>query len=224
MLAPDPGRPKNVRAAFTETSPAARRTGLCCALLVRRRYNCDAGPHRSTRRRGARRHERASAGPTSDQIHRYPSGRLMVSGRLAPPCLLPSWLLSVCGPSDVLGSPVWIERSLRSVLTGICRPVDPFPIRLMEGTWSMVTFGVDAHKRTHTIVAVDDRGRSLGQTDDRHHQQRSSRPGPVGGQIRRGAPLSGRRLPTLVSPVGARPVGRRRTGRAGAAQADGTRA
>ena len=28
----------------------------------------------------------------------------------------------------------------------------------------MVTFGVDAHKRTHTIVAVDDRGRSLGQT------------------------------------------------------------
>ena len=28
----------------------------------------------------------------------------------------------------------------------------------------MVTFGVDAHKRTHTVVAVDDRGRPLGQT------------------------------------------------------------
>jgi len=27
----------------------------------------------------------------------------------------------------------------------------------------MVTFGVDAHKRTHTIVAVDDRGTPLGQ-------------------------------------------------------------
>ena len=27
----------------------------------------------------------------------------------------------------------------------------------------MITFGVDAHKRTHTIVAVDDRGRPLGQ-------------------------------------------------------------
>jgi len=26
----------------------------------------------------------------------------------------------------------------------------------------MVTFGVDAHKRTHTIVAVDDRGTPLG--------------------------------------------------------------
>ena len=28
----------------------------------------------------------------------------------------------------------------------------------------MVTFGVDAHKRTHTIVAVDDNGKPLGQT------------------------------------------------------------
>ena len=27
----------------------------------------------------------------------------------------------------------------------------------------MVTFGVDAHKRTHTIVAVDGRGTPLGQ-------------------------------------------------------------
>ena len=27
----------------------------------------------------------------------------------------------------------------------------------------MVTFGVDAHKRTHSIVAVDDRGTPLGQ-------------------------------------------------------------
>ena len=28
----------------------------------------------------------------------------------------------------------------------------------------MVTFGVDAHKRTHTIVAVDDHGKPVGQT------------------------------------------------------------
>ncbi len=27
----------------------------------------------------------------------------------------------------------------------------------------MVTLGVDAHKRTHTVVAVDDNGRQLGQ-------------------------------------------------------------
>jgi len=28
----------------------------------------------------------------------------------------------------------------------------------------MVTFGVDAHKRTHTIVAVDDHAKPLSQT------------------------------------------------------------
>ena len=28
----------------------------------------------------------------------------------------------------------------------------------------MITFGVDAHKRTHTVVAIDDRGIPLGQT------------------------------------------------------------
>lgn len=28
----------------------------------------------------------------------------------------------------------------------------------------MVTFGVDAHKRTHTIVVIDDHGKPLGQT------------------------------------------------------------
>ena len=28
----------------------------------------------------------------------------------------------------------------------------------------MITFGVDAHKQTHTIVAVDDRGTPVGQT------------------------------------------------------------
>jgi transposase len=33
----------------------------------------------------------------------------------------------------------------------------------MEVTRDMVTLGVDAHKRTHTMVAVDDNGRELGQ-------------------------------------------------------------
>jgi transposase len=28
----------------------------------------------------------------------------------------------------------------------------------------MVTFGIDAHKRTHTVVAVDDHGKPVGQT------------------------------------------------------------
>ena len=46
-------------------------------------------------------------------------------------------------------------------LGGRGRPV-PRPI---EGrNRSMVTFGVDAHKRTHTIVVIDDHGKPLGQT------------------------------------------------------------
>jgi transposase len=33
----------------------------------------------------------------------------------------------------------------------------------VKGDWIMVTLGIDAHKRTHTVVAVDDLGRQLGQ-------------------------------------------------------------
>jgi transposase len=33
----------------------------------------------------------------------------------------------------------------------------------VKGDWIMVTLGIDAHKRTHTVVAVDDAGRELGQ-------------------------------------------------------------
>src|SRR5215210_8837162 len=40
----------------------------------------------------------------------------------------------------------------------------PVPNHTRKGHGSVITFGVDAHKRTHTIVAVDDRGTPLGQT------------------------------------------------------------
>src|SRR6476661_8053540 len=40
----------------------------------------------------------------------------------------------------------------------------PLPRPIEGRTRSMVTFGVDAHKRTHTIVAVDEHGTPLGQT------------------------------------------------------------
>jgi transposase len=33
----------------------------------------------------------------------------------------------------------------------------------VKGDWIMVTLGIDAHKRTHTVVAVDELGRELGQ-------------------------------------------------------------
>ena len=62
------------------------------------------------------------------------------------------------------GLPVWLKRSVVIALTGICRPVDPCPSSGKEGHGFMVTFGVDAHKRTHTIVAVNDRGTPVGQT------------------------------------------------------------
>src|SRR5215213_4562918 len=39
----------------------------------------------------------------------------------------------------------------------------PVPVHRRKGHGSMVTFGVDAHKRSHTVVAVDDRGTPLGQ-------------------------------------------------------------
>ena len=100
----------------------------------------------------------------------------------------------------------------------------------------MVTFGVDAHKRTHTIVAVDDRGTPVGQTtvgttsqdhlvllrwaarfgaerrwavEDCRHQPRSSCAAALGGPVRRGTPLGGAGLPSPVSPARARSIGRR---------------
>jgi transposase len=34
---------------------------------------------------------------------------------------------------------------------------------LEKGDWHMVILGIDAHKRTHTVVAIDDAGRQIGQ-------------------------------------------------------------
>ena len=39
----------------------------------------------------------------------------------------------------------------------------------------MVTLGIDAHKRTHTVVAVDEPGRQLGARPRPADQRRSSR-------------------------------------------------
>ena len=66
----------------------------------------------------------------------------------------------------------------------------------------MVTFGVDAHKRTHTIVAVDDHGKPLGQTTigttSKDHLGLVRWAARFGG-----APMGGRRLPSPVPQVGA---------------------
>ena len=47
----------------------------------------------------------------------------------------------------------------------------------------MVTFGVDAHKRTHTIVAVNDRGTPSVRPRS-HDQPRSSCAAALGGPVR----------------------------------------
>jgi transposase len=35
-------------------------------------------------------------------------------------------------------------------------------LKIKKGDWDMVIFGIDAHKRTHTVVVIDERGRELG--------------------------------------------------------------
>lgn len=47
--------------------------------------------------------------------------------------------------------------------TEVCPPTGPVAHQRRQETDTMVRFGVDAHKRTHTIVAVDEVGRKLGE-------------------------------------------------------------
>src|SRR4051794_26957664 len=56
--------------------------------------------------------------------------------------------------------PPWLKRSVASHPTGICPPAGPCPhTRGRHGY--MVVVGIDAHKRTHTAVIVDEQGRQL---------------------------------------------------------------
>jgi transposase len=73
----------------------------------------------------------------------------------------PSWPLPVL---RLLGSitdwSTWPERSLYRYLIGMC----PSQVRLPlddEGVLIMLILDVDAHKRSHTVVAIDDAGRQL---------------------------------------------------------------
>ena len=72
----------------------------------------------------------------------------------------------------------------------------------------MVTFGVDAHKRTHTIVAVNDRGTPVGQTTvgttSQDHLVLLRWAARFGGE-----PMGGGGLQSPVSPARARSIGGR---------------
>jgi transposase len=69
-----------------------------------------------------------------------------------------------CRPPDAQNRPAWLDRSVASPpLRCAHRPV-LVRITNVKGDQShMITLGIDAHKRTHTVVAVDDAGRQLGQ-------------------------------------------------------------
>ena len=57
--------------------------------------------------------------------------------------------------------PVWLDRSVASPpLRCAHRPV---LVTEVKGNEDMLVLGVDAHKRTHTVVVVDETGRKLGQ-------------------------------------------------------------
>lgn len=68
-----------------------------------------------------------------------------------------------CRPLGAQNRPAWLDRSVASPpLRCAHRPV-LVPAILTKGDQSlMITLGIDAHKRTHTVVAVDDVGRQLG--------------------------------------------------------------
>src|SRR6202162_2743367 len=79
-------------------------------------------------------------------------------GWFAPCLFLPSWLLSLLRPVDARG-PADLALEERGVAPiGICRSTGPCHPRWRE-TCSMMVIGIDAHKRSHTAVTVDEMGR-----------------------------------------------------------------
>ena len=59
----------------------------------------------------------------------------------------------------------------------------------------MVTIGADLHKRSHTVVAVDEQGRKLAETHGRGDPGRAPRAAALGRATGPGAPLGARGLP-----------------------------
>lgn len=73
-------------------------------------------------------------------------------------------MCGVAGPALLVGGS-WLDRSVRFGLIEACpsRPASrivPCCV-LLEGEMVLVTIGVDSHKATHTVVAVDEVGRVL---------------------------------------------------------------
>jgi hypothetical protein len=68
--------------------------------------------------------------------------------------------MSVVRPADVKDRPIWLKRSVAlSLLAYADRPVRATTRR--RDTIPMMVIGIDAHKRSHTAVTIDDNGRVL---------------------------------------------------------------
>jgi hypothetical protein len=85
-----------------------------------------------------------------------------------------------------------------------------------------VVIGVDAHKRTHTLVAADELGRELASKTFGGDGQRASGGDRLGGPVAEPA-LGDRGLPTSHPDAGSRPAARRRARGPGADADDGRR-
>src|SRR5262245_13937198 len=86
-------------------------------------------------------------------------------GGLAPTILAFRGQHALCRLPGAQNRPAWLDRSVASPrLRCAHRPVLVVPITSVKGDQGpMITLGIDAHKRSHTVVAVDELGRQLGQ-------------------------------------------------------------
>jgi transposase len=78
------------------------------------------------------------------------------------------WLVAcpaMCGPAGRSAwQPAWLDRSLPCARLRRARPAGPDgPVVSREQGDAVIVIGADSHKRTHTVVAVDEVGRRLGE-------------------------------------------------------------
>ena len=97
------------------------------------------------------------------------SGCVVLRVRSSARC--PAWPVPVCDPQHHADRSTWLDKSAAPPIAE-CPPAGRVPL-VLEGAATMVLLGFDAHKRTHTVVAVDEHGRKLGErtvgtTTDEH--------------------------------------------------------
>src|SRR6185437_9952584 len=83
-------------------------------------------------------------------------------GRFALPLCAVRGPVRLCGRPGQLDRPAWLDRSVASPPLSMPAGRSCHPTR-RKGDLSLVVLGIDAHKRSHTVVAVDDVGRKLGE-------------------------------------------------------------